>query len=205
MSKRIFYTILFLITIFQQNSCNCPHEKNEGNFYLTSEDKSIVPYIGNETLKFKNLLGDSIILNLNGRHSYMDEFVTPDNNSDECLESYCFMEREETYFISDSDPNGLTRISLHKNKNYYSRFSLYFSLKNISNFCVSKDCFFSSMNFYYSMDSIMTPTDSIIIGNKLFNSVYEFLGTQNNIVYYSINKGVVGIKDSNGHDWYLVE
>lgn len=204
MRTKIFCIIFFLMTIFQQYSCKCP-ENNEGGFYLSNEDKSIIPYSGNETLKFKNLYGDSIIFNLNGRHSSMDVMYVPDDNSNECYEAYYSVEREETFFNSNSDPSDQTKIVLLKRKNYYSDIYFKFHLKNISNFYVYEGCFFNSMNFYYSKNSIITPLDSIIIGNRLFYSVYEFHGTQNDVLYYSINKGVVGIMDSNGHQWYLVE
>jgi hypothetical protein len=202
MRSILLYAILFLAVIFQQYSCRCPHTTDEGSFYLTGEDKSVIPYSGNVTLTFKNLSGDSLIFSSHGRNSTMIELNTPDNNNDDCLKSYCEVERDEIWITSDSNPQDFLRLSLSRNKNYFTRFSIYSYMNSIPNCHVNDGCYVNAMNFYYSKDSLITPMDSIIIGSRIFYSVYKFQ-SENNVLYYTISQGIVGFKEVEGQDWYL--
>jgi hypothetical protein len=207
--KRFLFLLLcalFISTAFLQ--CKRCKDKSLGDRSFTQTDLNIVPYYGTETLIFKDTLNDSVTYKGYGRSSLM---ITPQPASDkECTGDYYNSELNHTQFLTN-----INHRSIDFYLGYYdSVTSTAFKYVNIGlDFPRTEEGRFQSRFYFNNLNLIQDNSngrirafdDSLTIGPKKFYSVYTLgeITDTNKIVYYSVNKGIVGFVTSDGHLRYL--
>jgi hypothetical protein len=219
MKRIIFLVTLFLFSIFTLYSCKerC-NKENLGSFTLNELDLKIVPYNGNEDLVFCDSLNNTIRYEGKIRKSNFSGNVYFERNSHlpaDCRGSYYYSEINYTRFTGNdnktdiwfdlamSDPfNGDIKKSIFIRVSYIDSIQWYFG----SSF------YFDSLVLYDIPNSngcITSFNDSLMIGSEKFYSVYML--KQNapqklgyiEILYYSIDKGILGFRTDKGKLWHL--
>jgi len=194
--------------------------KELGVIRFTQSDLNIVPYAGTENLLFKDSIGDSISEHpevvpgrISDYNNYYDGYC--------CLEDVCppdhyVVQGNYTHFEGKD-----YKTSIEVDLGFEDPFStpLKKSIGIVVSYEDSQQWYFSG---YFNFDSlkltnpssgrvsIVTFNDILKIGPKQFFKVYTLKqnedpqGLKNiQIVYYSINSGVVGFKTDQGHLWYF--
>jgi hypothetical protein len=199
------FAILFSATFLQCKRCK---DKNLGEHDLTQTDQNIVPYIGNETLIFKDSSNDSIFYKGSGRSSVI---ASSQNNSEgDCAGDYYNYELNHTQFIKTIN---------HRSIDVYLGFSDSVPTTIYKSFTIGLDYpyveeghfqghyYFNDMKLiqFKSGGRIKAFNDSLVIGPKKFYTVYTLFDDldTNKVVFYSISRGVVGFINAAGNLRYL--
>ena len=191
MKKKYFILLsaFFFLLIFNQ----CKKEaKCLGKLTFTEAELKIIPYTGNETLVFKDSIGDSLIFKINDRGSY----------------TYPYFKNPDSYEQTDYYEYEYNYISFINNDKIDLRFSNPFiSNKTIKYFDINFNSFTGTYEFDANNIAPSVFHDTLTIINKTFNSVYElktlYLNLSgNSLLFYTFNEGIVGF-ENNGKYWYL--
>lgn len=191
-----------------------------GDLRFTETDLKINPYTGAERLVFRDSIGDSICYNNGIRYSnyglHIYEHYDP-QNPDACWGDYYKTEQNYTFF---NEVNyGTISVELDiwdpfkENKKYIV---LCISYEKVQNWYFACDFVFDSLQLHdnpksiYGTARILGYSDSLSIGPNKYYSVYTLIHRDDpnpqkhlKIVYYSLNKGIVGFKTYQEHLWYL--
>jgi hypothetical protein len=216
----VFITLVLICSLaFIQCQKKCDSKKL-GDIRFTQTDLNIVPYVGTENLIFKDSIGDSISEHPEvaaGRISHYDNhYYEHYFSQDQCPPNYYDVEQNYTHFEGE-DYNTSIWTDLYFENPFVTPIKKYIVInvayEDSQRWYFTSNFYFDSFTLYdrsYSAANIVAFNDSIKIGPKLFFKVYTLRqnvdphGLKNlQIVYYSINRGVVGFKTDHGHLWYL--
>jgi hypothetical protein len=222
MKKNIL--IIFLVPILGFYSCNKCKTEDMGKYYFAQEDKLINPYTGNETLIFKDSIGNSVSYVGAGRNITMSNQYTmqdPSNYDNDCMSSEWYVEEHRTVFWDNNTPAEPGHIKqncgvyIGKKPDGYNDFEVSMYFYTPVPFQLISYGHFKGKTFYCSENEIMTPISSLTINSKTFFNVYRFnLWTQGNncnssalppFIYYTLDKGIVGLQTSDYKWWNLDE
>jgi hypothetical protein len=225
MKSTITFFILLLVLLSLLIGCKktkCVHNQ-VAHLTLSQNDRLIDPYIGNETLIFKNANGDSIVLTNGSRttgtttlyeyaQSYADEY------HDGCTGDYFSREYDDLNISSQDDSNLITITIAYNywfnNPDTTKSVNFYFNTKDSKGWCFVGHYGFrndSIISLHDKYDSVVAYHNLISIGPKSFTNVTElyFLCTDPKCVewyctaYYSVKEGFVGLQSNFGTMWYL--
>jgi hypothetical protein len=207
--KRLLFLIacsLLITSAFLQ--CKRCKDKSLGDHSLTQTDLSTVPYVGTETLVFKDLASDSVIYHGSGRSSVING--APNVPGQKCTGDYYNTEVNHTQFIASIN---------HRSIDLYLSFydtlaSTFYKYINIGlDYPSTLEGHFQARYYFDNLKltqdnsngRILAFDDSLMIGPKKFYSVYTLseIPDTNKIVYYSLVRGVVGFVTSAGNLRYL--
>jgi hypothetical protein len=184
-------SILLLIILAQSCSkdANCGNQSDIVNsYYISADDKSKIPFKGNDTLIYYSNEGDTDILIGNGKRAYMD--VISKNIGDlEC--SRYQVDYNETISIEYTGNN----IELNKIK-----FKIYGNTESTKiQFLINS---YYGNTYPYYLNNTTTYTDSVRIGNKFYTGrPIVWLGI--NTLLYNFNNGFLKIQFNGGKVWIL--
>ena len=206
--KKIF-VVIFLSLLISQYGCNTCKTDDKGKFYLTTQDKLVIPYVGNEKLIFKDSIGDTMSFTGTGR---VIKMISRSQYQHGCPGD--IWSEEQQYVIFKGTANSFMEISVTKradfktvaNDFYISSFLL--SPIDYQFYCLRRT---NSTNFYCSGTNLLTPNDSLSINNKMFYSVYVLPNDENFICdttiiprfFYTVSQGVVGFQTIDKKWWNL--
>ena len=109
MKKLVSLIALISVFVLMFNSClkddTVCVQTNMGNVYLSSTDKQIIPYKGNEKLVFSDSLGDTLLFTGGSRSSSMSEgwCDTRGTSGETCFQEYYFAEANGESFSEQKD------------------------------------------------------------------------------------------------------
>jgi hypothetical protein len=217
----LFFCIcgIFILSTCNKDKCN-QHEI--ANLTFTQGDRSIIPYTGNETLIFKNTLGDSIVfekglkqISSNVEYQYTRHEALGNND---CQGDYITSEKDEMDFYA-SIGKGFLKIYFSNSYSFdhpvpikYIDFILMptdtVELAFLARFKFSNDTLF---NYPNSKDSIIAYHNQITIGLKTFSDVYELYTSYIPLespewyktAFYSTKDGLIGLRTNYGRLLYL--
>jgi hypothetical protein len=220
----VFNLLIFICCISFFSNCNktkC-NQQEISHLTFTEGDRTIIPYSGNETLIYKNTDGDSVIFsnclnNVGLKKEYaLTAYEAQDFNG--CRGNYLTSEYINMGFNSQNNLGGLNIILTNK-ATYYNPASIkniyiYFCPRFGSEVGFTADFQFSNdtlINYADKFDSIVAYYNSITLGSRTFNKVYELYSHNSippqeewgEIGYYSIVEGMVGIRSNYNKIWYL--
>jgi hypothetical protein len=215
-NKAIVYILVALLMTCTVT--NCCDSKLITEYSFTKDDLKINPYTGTETLEFIGYLGQTITFSSGTRSSVTQTLYKNVNNYNEnCKGDYSHAEANLTTFTSNDDSLKF-ELELYFNVNSpVVRKAISFISQNvhIPVAVAAIDAYFDNDTIYmysygpsYSSDSSYTYHESIKIGNKLFNNIYEIhlipqaLSTVTKF-YYSQKNGIVGFDTQHKGIWYL--
>jgi hypothetical protein len=188
--KLIFLLTLFVI-LFQSCSkeSDCNDQSDMINSYnISADDKSKIPFKGNDTLTYISDAGDTAILIGNGKRAYMD--VISKNIGDlEC--SRYQVDNNETISIEYTGDN----IELNRIK-----YKIYGNTEGTKiQFLINS--YYGNTDPYY-FNNTTTYTDSVRLGNKFYiGRPIVWLGI--NTLLYNFNNGFLKIQFNEGKIWLL--
>jgi hypothetical protein len=190
----------------------------KGEVTLTNAELNIVPYQLNDSVVFRDSIGNSHTFKVSYRETHFNR-TFKDGGTDNTTDYY----EIENLSVWLSDNNGYyIRLELTAplpqycsnqwiNKNYfvicfepaYAMDSTFFR-STFPNYVDTTD-------FYYTLNGVSIPYhSSITIFNKTFSSVYELISYNDNAsenyiqrVYYTTSQGIVGYQTKGGKDWCL--
>lgn len=178
-----------------------------GEIRLTEDELSYLPYEINDSLKFKNSLGDTklfwVTSKIKGLQKLHEDAMDYNSN-------YHYV---ESLTIEFADINGSTQKIEMKTQTRTERtwVQTYFSPPNM----VNNDSAAITFDSYMDGTKFSTSTDvyhpSITIGNQTFYTVYELVNdfdpysSVDNLsrIFYAKNRGIVGMKTQSGEEWFL--
>jgi len=182
---------IFLLIILAQ-SCtkdtNCGDQsKIENSYYISADDKSKIPFKGNDTLTYISDAGDTAILIGNGKRAYMD--VISKNIGDLECSRYQVENNETVSFEYNGSNSELNKIKYKIWGNKDRTLIEYFVNDVYSN---DYPYYFNSTKFY---------TDSILINGIFYSGI-----PLDNVKYkglYNYNFGFFKIEFNGGKVWLL--
>lgn len=180
------------------NHCKKEVGKNFGTLKFTEAELNIIPYKANDTIIFKDSIGDSLVYKSEGRFSEMYRYYRdPDNYGYKTASDYYDFERNTARFNN----NGPKLVLEFDNPFITGRIVKYFKI-----ICNFNNDYFSE--WYEFEANNITPSiyhDTLKIINRKFYSVYEL--KENNAsstqLFYTFKEGIVGFKTNDGKYWYL--
>jgi hypothetical protein len=215
-----------LLLIFWLTGCQKCIQHQVADLRLTNEDLMINPYLDGDTLVFKDTSGDSTIIYVVGRKSYIQtkyfyEWEDAKLYHNECQGDYFKYESNLTE-MKGNDSTSLVQIWMtyqYSFENPTSDKCIKFLISFMGLHCTSSYGF--EPDTIYSLKSNMgSKHDSVvgyypikIIGNNTYEQVYElyYFNKENygaeewiEILYYSFSKGIVGLSSNKGRTWHLV-
>jgi hypothetical protein len=217
-----FYCIICVVLLPNCNKEKC-NQHEIANLTFTNLDRSITPYTGNETLIFKNIFGDSIVLekgsktiSSNVEYEYTRHEALAHND---CQGDFITSEKDDITFHA-SIGKGYLNIELWNSFSFdYPTSIKYINIATRPTDTVEVDFaaryrFINDTLFNYPMDpdSIVVYHDQITIGPKTFSDVYELYTFYYsppdsiewyNTAFYSIKEGLVGLRTNYGKLLYL--
>ena len=191
------------------------HGKNLGALKLSQAEQNIVPYSLNDSIIFKDSLGNleifkvySRITQLNGMYSSCVVTPSMDYYDSQEMLSVQLRDANQHYIGIDLTPPMQSYCSNQNiNKNYFrivfpANFDTLYYFSNY--FC----SYIDTTTFYYTLEGApITYYPVFTISNKTYYSVYEIIGSfpQYDIktVYYNKSKGIIGFQMKDGAKWYL--
>jgi len=225
MKNSIFQFMMIATLAFWVSGCKKKCVQNQvADLKFTAKDLGINPYSGTETMTFKSLAGDLLVLSAGGRQLdrrtvYQIDNETAKLDHDGCQGDYFTSDEDMMTFKTNPD-DSMTFIYI----NLYFRYTFEYPVsdKNIflffyhgnhnsgfgGNFRFNNDSLF---NYPAKLDSIVGYHSQVTIGPKTFTNIYELYShnedTRNTewfpIAYYSLKDGFCGVKSNFGTVWYL--
>lgn len=215
----IMSSIIFLcIQCKKENNDSIKEGVKRGEIKLSNAELNIIPYMVNDSIVFKDSLGNSHTFKVKSRNLTFHRTLK-DGGTDITTDYY--------------DIENLS-VWLKDNNDYYIRFELEAPLPNYcSNQWINKNYFviyveppynatppnsrntflnyIDTTDFYYTLYGVSIPYhSSMTIINKTFSSVYELISYDANglddyiqKIYYKVSKGIVGYQMKSGVKWYL--
>jgi|ERR1035437_2159222 hypothetical protein len=207
-------SIIFLFSQCSKDvstSIKKPHKRVDVK--LSSAELNIIPYLLNDSVIFKDSLGNSQILKVTRKNIHSSLVSCPkDDSTDYFIENLAIMLSDDSNInsigLNLAPPSPTICSSANTNKDYFIvSFSTPFSHNYFGN---GFPCIIDTTNFYHMLDGLPIPYySSLTLVNKTFSSVYE-LTHQFSInadylqsVYYNKTKGIVGFQMKSGVKWYL--
>lgn len=187
-TKLISILILFILAQSCTKDANCGDQnKIENSYYISADDKSKIPFKGNDTLIYYSNEEDTAILIGNGKRAYMD--VISKNIGDlEC--SRYQVDNNETISIEYTGDNiELNRI---KYKIYGSKERTEIEFKFNAQYGIYYPYYFNSPKFY---------NDSTLISGVLYYGLP--LDITNYKALYNYEYGFLKIQFNGGKVWLL--
>lgn len=200
------FTILLpvlLLSILLFNGCSKMEsscDKRTETITLNSDDKSKVPYLGNDTLIFTSNNNDTVKCIGSGKIAGQD--CEDGGGNPDCpafTKTLCY----ENNTISYRDTFRQMNISLGLYKEYYY-------LEKCYDFLVIK---MANREYYFSIGQVSSPTawnfiPSIIFNNKQYSDVsyaYRQLTDTSSKIFYSAKQGIIRIELNNKQQtWTLI-
>jgi hypothetical protein len=206
----LIITFIAILIVISFESCDSCHTDYLGKYKFTGTDLSIVPYLENETIIFKDSTGDSLPFYCSGRSSYEQQYYQANSNDDECPLATYYADVHDVRFTGQTNAlhfilsfSNITHppvrkiigITLSYTRDQKYGFDCFFEFDNLNLIDINE-----SSDLYYS--------DSISIGPKKFYNVYtleQYYSFNENLqyLYYSSSIGIVGFCTDTGHYWYL--
>jgi len=195
------------------------HERAKLTF--TQGDRSIIPYVGNETLIFKDTLGDSIVFEKGSRKisSNVEYQYTLDEAQEhnDCQGDYFTVEKDETKFYA-REVNAYLQFFITNSYTFdYPESIKYIYIAFVPDSIemhFSALCKFNNDSLFpypNNHDSIVNFFNEVTIGPKTFSNVYELYTSHipHNTkewyirAYYSTIDGMVGLRTNKGRLLFL--
>ena len=217
MHKGINYFLICCISICFIY-CNKCHEKQIGYYNLSPQDLQIIPYNGNEVIKFQNLSGDSIHFSVGSRVSNMSKKYQVHQDETTC--NYYMLATNNMVITSDSNSFQFSILLSTFPSPYisgcYKAITFGSMIHGPSNETSSQSTVIFEPDTIISYDYYWPYGDlifhkSLTLGTKSFTDVYEIelilqAATINkwvNKLYYNIDQGIVGFYTNQNELWYL--
>ena len=205
----------------KENWQPCIHNER-AKLTFTQGDRSIIPYTGNETLIFKDTIGDSIVfekgtkkISSNVEYQYTLDEAQEHNN---CTGDYITTEQDLTGFSASDGKSYLQFFFTNSYTFDYPESIKYFQLSFdadtvemsfSASYKFSNDTLFPYP--YKNHDSIVNFHNQLTIGGKTFSNVYELyakfipphVAEWYIRAYYSTIDGMVGLRTNKGRLLYL--
>jgi len=221
-------SVIFIIIIISIYFVACQKDYHEADnctgrevakFILSDNDRLINPYIGDEVLTFRNVIGDSVVLPNCKRYTkpyYIHEY--PYNQR--CPGDYVTSYNDRTEIYLKYNVNYLNIIltkhcSFDTPIKWYNTFFLTFSFWGSFTQIQYGGIFFYVNDSLFAIresDSIIAFHDQITLGPNTFTKVYELITIKedtaykdwNTTIYYSLIDGLVGMRHNQDSIlWYL--
>jgi hypothetical protein len=215
MKQPIFKLAILPFLIFLFNQCEKEEIQQEitgekrGEIKLTDAELAIIPYQVNDSIIFKDSLGNSQTFKVDSRQINLSRYYR--NGGTDTKTDYYDIER---LYVLLSNDNGTSFVfemyaplpsyvsDLNLGKNYLMIWTNAFGVAN-NHYSFSN--YIDPTNFYYSIQGASIPYHaSFTIINNTYNSVYELTETSSSRkIYYNQENGIVGFKAENDVNWYL--
>jgi hypothetical protein len=198
-----------IISLFSCEKNNTPIDYLKGEYYLTEEQKMLIPYTGHENIVFISNSNDTIVFKGVGLDSKIDKFYPDKSGYYDLVESksYNYFNNTDSSYL-DLNLGALQRpyysfeISWYKKNSFNTKINLItFHLENQ----LEKDTSQLKQNFTYfnSYDS----------GNGIYNCVfkidekYQDINSNRNMkfLYYNIKNGIIKIEFDNSDFWTILK
>lgn len=204
----------------KENWQPCIHNER-AKLTFNQGDRSITPYTGNETLIFKDTIGDSMVfekgawnIGFNVEYEYTLHEAQEHNN---CTGDYITVEKDDLNFYA-KEGKAYLHFSISNSYTFDHPESIkYFDITFVPDtlemyfsalYKFSNDTLFPYPNNH---DSIVNFHNQITLGPKTFSNVYELYAIHiptnvpewYNRAYYSTLDGLVGLRTNNGRLLYL--
>ncbi len=218
MKKQTFNLMLLcsILLIFTQCKKECvidpdKSSKSLGTIKLSNAELDIVPYSVNDSLIFKDSLGNTklFIVELIQKPLYrMYKNGGTDSSTDYYeIEQLSVKLSNNTNSISIILKAPLPYYCSNQNINYnFLRILLGLPDFNSSLPGYSYSCYLDPTDFYYNLNGTAIPFhNSLTLFINTYNSVYEIITNYSNqtVLYYNKTEGIVGFRLDNGAIWYL--
>ena len=194
---------------------------------FTQSELNILPYIGTETLTFKNIAGDSVLYTGQGKKSnlYMVHELNQDYEENRGKGDF---RNVETVYLSFKKTNSNATIDIYlsfphpfNERENEKNMSIKFNYYDINSFMFNGTYLFEagsimSLNHtqYYYISYVTAYHDSLTLANRTYYHVFEMTRDVSDILpqyqdiqitnlYYSSLEGIVGYKIKTGAIWYL--
>lgn len=179
-----------------------------GEIKLSSAELAIIPYQVNDSITFKDSLGNVKTFVVESRQTHFKRFFK--NGATDSTTNYYDIENLSVILSNNTGdflnfdidaplPSYVSNNSI--NYNYFVVRCNFFGSRNLYSF----PNYIDTMNFHYTLQGISIPYyPTITISSNSYNSVYELI--DNNTyekIYYNKTEGVVGFKPENNNVWYL--
>jgi hypothetical protein len=191
-TKTKLLIIIGLIMLFENctKDANCGDQSDIVNsYYISADDKSKIPFKGNDTLTYISDAGDTAILFGSGKREFIDQIRKNISGNADCPRST--VDNNETISIEyNGSNNELNKLG----------FKIYGNTENTKiQFLINS--FYGNTDPYY-FNNTTTYSDSVRIGNKFYiGKPIVWLGI--NTLLYNFNNGFLKIQLNGGKIWLL--
>ena len=191
-TKTKLLIIIGLIMLFENctKDANCGDQSDIVNsYYISADDKSKIPFKGNDTLTYISDAGDTAILFGSGKKEFIDQIRKNISGNADCPRST--VDNNETISIEyNGSNNELNKLG----------FKIYGNTENTKiQFLINS--FYGNTDPYY-FNNTTTYSDSVRIGNKFYiGKPIVWLGI--NTLLYNFNNGFLKIQLNGGKIWLL--
>ncbi|MFZ4523168.1 MAG: hypothetical protein ACOYNC_15765 [Bacteroidales bacterium] len=213
-----FFIAIFMLCLL--TGCTKPCKQSQvANFTFTQDDLGINPYSGQESLLFMNQFGDSCVFpkgnrGNKGEVTYEIDYETAKEYYNHCQGDYFY--HEYNFWETHNTANN-SRLDIYLSFAYtFSNpvsdklFTTYLILGDPADYNFHGTFKFNHSNLFnytppgsYLEDSIVSYHDSLLIGTRYFQNVYELFSHNSTIAFYSIKDGIVGFNTTDGAKWFL--
>jgi hypothetical protein len=185
---------IFLLIILAQ-SCtkdtNCGDQsKIENSYYISADDKSKIPFKGNDTLTYISDAGDTAILIGSGKREFIDKVRTVIGGNADCYKYN--VDNNETISIEYTGDNiELNRIKykIYGNK---EKTEIEFTINS-----------YYGITYPYNFNTPVFYTDSTMINGNFYYGRPLGLNSSNYKAQYNFNYGFLKIQINGGKVWIL--
>jgi len=187
MSKHISILLILVISLaFVACKKEC-HEKEDEYYYILEDEKDVLKYTGNETIKYLHNKSDTVIFKGLGKSTYFNV----SNSYDQCPVKYYYDEGWLFSYIDNKDSNKIYVNQFIKE----TRSDVNFSFKN------------HRFGYSHGISEIMYFSKDTIIGiKKVYTNVSKPLSLSNysDTLYYDKISGIIRVVTKND-TWELIE
>ena len=185
-------SILILIILAQsctkEPSCNGQRD-TVNSYYISADDKSKIPFKGNDTLVYTSDAGDTAMLIGNGKRAFIDKVQTVIAGNADC---YIYnVDNNETIvfeYLGDNIKLNKIKYKIYGNK---ERTKIQLTINNT----------YIGVDYPYYLNTSIFYTDSVNFGNKFYNGT-PIIWSDNNALY-NFNYGFLKIQFDGGKIWLL--
>ena len=191
-TKTKLLSIIGLIMLFE----NCTKDANCGDqsyivnsYYISADDKSKIPFKGNDTLTYISDAGDTAILFGSGKKEFIDQIRKNISGNADCPRST--VDNNETISIEYTGDN----IELNRIK-----YKIYGN-KERTKIELTINSTYIGVDYPYYLNTSIFYTDSVNIENKFYNGT-PIIWSDNKALY-NFNYGFLKIQFNGGKIWLL--
>ncbi len=186
-------SLIFIIMLTQSCSkdTSCGNTNDiVNNYNISDDDKSKIPFKGNDTLIYISDAGDTATLIGTGKKVYIDQ-VRKDISGNADCPKYNLDNKETIGIEYYGDNTELNRIK-YKIYGNQERTEIEFTFNT-----------YYGITYPYNLNSPIFYTDSVNIGNKFYLGRPLGLSSSNYKALYNFNYGFLKIQFNGGKAWYL--